>query len=421
MNKKYFTKMLCVIALFGLNFTSIQAQGEVQEKKTYPYKPLKLNLNEDGSAFVRFLTWQQYWVTSDLRDGADGSLNVSIRRSRFAFLSKFSPKFQVFMQWGLNSLTTNNLDGLGNGGDGPQMFLHDAHGEYNFSKALQVGFGLHYWQGLSRMSNQSTINKVTLDATRPFIHWNDIGLTNQFARKLGLYAKGTLGKRFNYRLAISDPRNGGGLQAAPADGTTAAQYGAWTLDGGGKGIYEGYFSYSFWGTEGNALPFYVGSYLGGKKMFNLGAGFYSVPKGSASSGGTGRTDFHNVSHLSVDAFLEYPFGDKGANGMIHAYAAYYNFDFGPQQSNTNVAVRAATGNVFYGQVGYLLPGKKLMPYVSFQNRTYDAPDADGNSLNLGATYFIHGHNMKVSAEYHKITVNDATNQEQFRLQFHFFL
>lgn len=406
--------IFCLVLSLGLSSSNAQEKGT----KEFPYKPMKLNLNEDGSAFVRFLTWQQYWATADTRKESDFELQSSIRRSRFAFLSKFNPKFLIFMQWGLNSLSTANMDALGNGSDGPQMFLHDAWGEYTFSKSFQLGYGLHYWQGLSRMSNLSTINLMTLDATRPFIHWNDIGLSNQFARKLGMYAKGTIGDKFNYRVAFSDPRVGGGLSAIDSAGV--AQYGAWTVEGGGKYIFEGYFSYSFWDTEASTLPFYVGTYLGGKKILNVGAGFYSVPKGSVAIT-NGEADFVNVNHFSLDGFMELPFGEKGADGMLHTYLAYYNFDFGPDQSNTNVAVRAATGNVLYAELGYLFPGKKVMPYISLQNRSYDAANSDGTTMNIGANYFVYGHNLKVTAEYHRITVNEQTNQDQIRIQFHFFM
>lgn len=406
----FFLSFLCIGVAIG---------QEKEEVKTYPYKPLKLNLNEDGSAFVRFLTWQQYWAVSDLKEGADSSPTPSIRRSRFAFLTKFNPKFQMFMQWGLNSLTLDNLDGLGNGGSGPQMFLHDAHVEYKFSKAFTLGYGLHYWQGLSRASNQSTINKFTLDATRPFVHWNDIAQTNQFARKLGLYAKGVLGKKFNYRLALSSPRKNGGLAEVPTDSTGVATYGAWSLPDGGKYIFEGYLSYSFWDTEGNALPFYTGTYLGNKKILNLGLGFYNFGNSSIASETNGALSYYNTNHLSADVFMEYPFGEKGSNGMLSAYVAYYNFDYGPDADNTSV-VRAATGSVIFGEFGYLLPGKKIMPYVSFQSRNYDAA-GEGTTLNVGATYFVSGHNLKITGEYHNITQNDVINQSQIRLQLHFFM
>ena len=413
-------KNLTFVSTLLLVFCFSLMQAQTQEApKSYPYKPIKLNLNEDGTAFIRFLTWQQYWATTDLREDADSSIKPSIRRSRFAFLTKFNPKFQLFMQWGLNSLTTDNLDGLGNGSSAPQMFLHDAHVEYKFNKAITVGYGLHYWQGLSRASSQSTINKFTLDASRPFVHWHDIAQTNQFARKLGLYIKGTLAKRIDYRIALSSPRTGGGLSEMPSDSTGVASFGAWTLPGGGDYIMEGYFSYSFWDTEGNALPFYVGTYLGNKKILNVGAGFYNFGNSSVASNLDGGIEYFNTSHIAADVFMEKPFGEKGDNGMLSAYLAYYNFDFGPN-ANNNAVVRAATGSVIFAEVGYLLPGKKIMPYISYQSRSYDSA-GDGTTLNLGATYFVSGHNLKITGEYHNIIQNDITNQEQLRLQLHFFM
>ncbi|MEL7220969.1 MAG: hypothetical protein AAGJ93_06595 [Bacteroidota bacterium] len=416
MDKPTFTTLLLLLVLSF--YAGLNAQ-EAEEPPKYTYKPIKLNMSEDGSAFIRFLTWQQYWATSDLREGADSGLKPSIRRSRFAFLTKFNPKFLLFMQWGLNSLGTNNLDGLGNGSSAPQMFLHDAWIEYNFSKEFQVGYGLHYWQGLSRASNQSTINKMALDATRPVIHWHDIAQTNQFARKLGIYAKGTLGEKFNYRLALSSPRGGGGMTDLPSDSTGVAKFGAWTLPDGGNSIFEGYLSYSFWDKEGNALPFYVGTYLGNKKILNVGAGFYNFGNSSVASNKDGSIEYFNTTHLAADVFMEYPFGNKGENGMLSTYLAYYNFDFGPDADNT-ATVRAATGSVIFGEVGYLLPGKKIMPYVSFQSRNYDSAGS-GSTLNTGLAYFASGHNLKLNAEYHNITQNDVVNQEQFRIQLHFFM
>lgn len=107
--------------------------------------------------------------------------------------------------------------------------------------------------------------------------------------------------------------------------------------------------------------------------------------------------------------------------MLSAYLAYYNFDFGPDADNTSV-VRAATGSVIFGELGYLLPieNVKLMPYVSFQSRNYDAA-GNGSTLNIGATYFLSGHNLKITGEYHNITQNDVINQRQIRLQLHFFM
>jgi hypothetical protein len=42
----------------------------------------------------------------------------------------------------------------------------------------------------------------------------------------------------------------------------------------------GYVEYQFFDKEANFLPYKVGTYLGTKKMFNIGAGFYTAPKGT---------------------------------------------------------------------------------------------------------------------------------------------
>ena len=53
-----------------------------------------------------------------------------------------------------------------------------------------MGAGLHYWNGVSRLSSQSTLNFMTLDA--PIFNWTNIEATDQFARQFGIYAKGQL-------------------------------------------------------------------------------------------------------------------------------------------------------------------------------------------------------------------------------------
>ena len=78
---------------------------------------------------------------------------------------KFLP-FLILTHWGLNSLgavqydcqskfTTNNQRSL--------LFLYDAWAEFVVPEKLHVGSGLHYWNGISRLSNQSTLNMMTLD------------------------------------------------------------------------------------------------------------------------------------------------------------------------------------------------------------------------------------------------------------------
>ena len=130
--------MVCCL-LLGTTLTA-------QEGIDHSYKPLKLNLNEDGSKYVRFIMWHQIWATTNnLSDNtSDFSVTPSIRRSRFLAFAQISPRFLILTHWGLNGLTPNNLTSLGNNGNAPQLFLHDAWGEFKVADALYSGGGLHY-------------------------------------------------------------------------------------------------------------------------------------------------------------------------------------------------------------------------------------------------------------------------------------
>jgi hypothetical protein len=51
-------------------------------------------------------------------------------------------------------------------GEGLKCFLHDVWAQYSLGKNNAVGGGLHYWNGISRLNNQSTLNLMTLDNKR---------------------------------------------------------------------------------------------------------------------------------------------------------------------------------------------------------------------------------------------------------------
>jgi len=410
------------LMFFGLLSFPLAAQEKAEED--HSYKPLTIKLSEDGKKYVRFIMWHQIWVTSNNMEAEDAklSLSTSIRRSRFLAFAQVSPKFLILTHWGLNSLSAGNLTSLGNNGNGPQLFLHGAWAELQLHKSLYVGGGLHYWKGLTRLSNQSTLNFMTLDQSRPFVAWHSLGITDQFARHLGVYAKGAMGN-FDYRIAINTPlrNNIGADYSLKGSGLTYAGATMPDADGNvtGNAVIEGYFRYNFWDKESTKLPYQVGTYLGKKKVFGIGAGFYAHPNGmyNAATGEHG-----SVTHLAVDAFLDMPMGDGGA---LNAYAAYMNFNYG----ENHVARWAGTGSAIYAQVGYLIKSAKLMPYIGFNTGNYEGLDDPINALDAGLNYFVNGHNAKLTLEYHKIsgdireaaiaTQGDALSQ--IRLQLHVFL
>lgn len=395
--------------------------AQEEQKEDRSYRPLTLQLDDSGHKYIRFIMWHQVWATTNNLAIDDSKLTVtpSIRRSRFLAYAQISPRFLILTHFGLNSLNPNDLSALGNDSNSPQLFLHGAWTEFKVTEELHIGGGLHYWKGLTRLANQSTLNFMTLDQSRPFVHWHSLGITDQFARHLGIYAKGQIGQ-FDYRIAMNSPsRNplGGGMDFGGQSDWTYT--GATTVNNGdtptGNTIVEGYFRYNFWDKESTKLPYQVGTYLGKKKIFGIGAGFFAHPNGMYN---TEERIHGDVMHLAVDAFFDVP----TRSGGINAYASVLHFNYGENY----LSRWAGTGTAFYAHFGHYFTTSKLMPYIAYQIGVYDALDTNPKALDIGMNYFLNGHNAKLTLEYHRISDNPlegGIDQDitQLRLQAHIFL
>jgi hypothetical protein len=410
---------VCLLSFLGV--WSLQAQEGVD----HSYKPLTVKLDETGSKYIRFITWHQVWAQTNNLSVDNAKLQVTplMRRSRFLAYAQVSPRFLILTHFGLNNLTPAGLPALGNqdGDDEAQLFLHDAWTEFKVTRsdALYIGGGLHYWKGLSRLSSASTLNFMTLDQPRPFAHWHSLGITDLFARHLGVYAKGAIGK-MDYRIAVNSPGRNPLAGGASYSGNTLLSYtGVQQPDKAGEPtgntIVEGYVRYNFLDKESIVLPYNVGSYLGSKKIFAVGAGFFAHPNGMYD---ISTAEHSNVFHFAADAFLDYP---TAKGDVIHAYGSFTNFNYG----SNYVSRWAGTGTVLYGQFGYMLKPLKLMPYVAVQSANYQGFPDPILGLDVGLNYFVLGHNAKLTLEYHRLTndTRDAPSGElsQVRLQAHIFL
>ena len=384
----------------------------------HSYKPLVLKLDDSGHKYIRFITWHQVWATSqNLSDeNADFRITPSIRRSRILAFAQVSPRFLILTHFGLNGLTPDNLSSLGNNGNAPQLFLHGAWTEFKVADPLYIGGGLHYWKGMTRLANASTLNFMTLDQSRPFVHWHSLGITDQFARHLGIYAKGNIGN-FDYRIAVNGPGKsplGDGKDYGTA-GSDLTYTGASNLtkDGSvtGNAVYEGYFRYNFFDSESTKLPYAVGTYLGKKKVFGIGAGFFAHPDGMYND----TTGVHgNVAHFAADAFLDLP---TASGGCLNAYASFQQFNYGENY----VSRWAGTGTSLYGHLGFYIPSAKIMPYVAYQTASYEGFEENPSALDIGLNYYILGHNAKLTLEYHSIMNDPRETTSQIRFQAHIFL
>lgn len=409
-----------------------QEEDKKEEKKALAFKPLKFNITEDGSQWLRFILWNQVQLNSNNLDGdGDFGLTPNIRRSRFLALGQIAPKVFTYIHLGVNNVNTNTFGGS-NGSDATQYFLHDAAIEYKFSDALALGGGLHYWNGGARLASWAGLTSLTYDIPNPLLFIPGVNRTDQFARHMGIYAKGKLGK-FDYRLAWNAP----GSTSAIEDVTTASEnnavYGSWRVLDEGKSIFAGNLKYNFIGSEGNLLPYVVGTYLGKKETLSASVGFYShgnsvlnlvsdanpILAGDDAATIESKTELSSVFNYSFDINYDTPLGDNG--GALTAYAAYMGYDYGTNGGTLG----GATGNAIYGHLGYLIPGSKIQPYLAYQDRNWDdlgnsAGQDSGTTTNIGLNYYIAGHNLKLQLEYLVNSFDTGVDQSFIRFQTHIF-
>ncbi len=387
-----------LIGLFIMFFQFMIAQGSPDYSGG-----LKFKFNEDGSKYLRLISWAQVQAnyntddTFDSNGNENSKLNFNLRRARVLMFAQINKDFLILTHFGLNSLTSSTLSPTGKG-DGSQLFFHDVWAQYNVGENHTVGGGLHYFNGISRLNNQSTLNIMTLDNNRQ--SWATIGLSDQFARHLGVFMKGKFNK-LQYRVAVND------ASVSSLDGRTAVAGGDAVYNGrsnlGSKAAgktYAGYFDYHFLDQESNFLPYKVGTYLGEKKVFNIGAGFFLHPEGSVIDTGTAiapNLEGEDVSIFAVDAFYDTPIGEDGS--AITAYAVYQNSNYGKNYLYSAYG----TGSMLYGHVGYVLNGDKLktrfQPYLSYGTHSYDAVDDNRSTLGVGINAYMSGHNSKLTLEY----------------------
>lgn len=454
--------------------------------KSAAYGPgMKINISPDGSKYLRLMLWTQVYArytennTGTLRapnQPKESQVDFGLRRSRMVLIAQLNPRFLVYTHLGINNQNAVS-GGVAPTTDGkkPQFFIHEAVTEYKVNKYLSLGAGLHYFNGISRLTSASTTSILPMDL--PLTNFPIIETSDQFARLLGIYAKGRIGK-FDYRVSMNDAFLTNQASTPLALGTTTAATGTTPAVSTGTGvanynpqntnhIYQGYFSYNFLEPEANLLPYMQGTYLGTKRVFAIGTGFlynkdamYSRTAGSAvnvTSAVTAdpftnvATNKHDMVLLGVDAFYDAPL-DTASRTAITLYGVYYNFNMGPNHVRYvgaenpgygasalrgNAVPQSGTGGVFYGQVGLLLPKNllgpkaRLQPYVAYQHANYEGlKTTDGstkgvNIMDAGVNLLLDGHNAKVTLNYRPrpdfTNVNDVQYRPEISLQTQVFL
>lgn len=432
-------------AIFLLSILASVSWSAVAQGSADYGSGIKLNINPDGTKYVRFITWNQTWFrASQMNPGttvggeaATTNYDIGMRRLRMLAYAQISKRYMVLAHLGINNQTFLNGGGSGSTGTGgygvgkkPQLFFHDFWNEYaiiqptkdNKNSSLSIGAGLNYSLGISRITSASTLNFLTVDS--PIFSWATIENSDQFARQMGIFAKGKLNK-LEYRFALNKPY---ATNLTPTN--SANENNAVAVDNNGKSAFAktGYVEYQFLDIESNLLPYKVGTYLGTKRVFNIGAGFYNQAKGTKSQV-NGTINTHNISLMAVDAFLDMTVGKKEKNMALTVYSGFFNYNFGPNYLRNlgimNVGMADAnfkgadkmmagagnaqpmigTGNIFYTQAGLLLPKNKekpklrVQPFAAYTMKNFEALPTSVSNLDLGANWLIDGHHAKITTQY----------------------
>jgi hypothetical protein len=404
---------------------------------------LKFNINADGSHFFQVTFLNQVWLRYNQNNPGTqlesiskaNTFDLGLRRTRIQMFGQITDKVFIYFQFG-----QNNFNAQYNTGNNRKIasFFHDALCEYKVSKGnqLRLGGGLTIANGLSRFSQPSIGTIMTLDV--PVFAQATVDQTDEFSRKLSLYARGQVGK-FDYRVVLSNPfpisSNGTVLPAISENANFAQRGHHWQQ--------QGYLMYQFFEQEPNATPYMAGTYLGKRKIFNIAVGGIFHKDAMWDKSRTGDTLYQDMKLLAVESFLDMPL-NKEKETAISAYAGYFNTNYGTNYLRYNGIMNVAngttlnatnsitgqgptfgnsvpmfgTGSVIYVQVGYLMAkntlkgGRKLMPYASLTAAKYDRlNNLWSNTVDLGLNYFILGHKSKITLDWQNRPTFKVENAE----------
>lgn len=385
------------------------------------YAPIVFKPNDDTT--LRLIFWNQVWARLIQNNPSsdptvqDVTPDVGIRRARFLAFGRIRDDVLMVFHIGINNQTFLQND-FGSGG--PNFFVHDAWTEFKITASdmfrLDFGGGLIYWNGISRMTNASTLNLLAVDS--PITSWANINGTDQFARQLGLYVKGAVaGGWVDYRIALVKPFVSGLL--SPPEGQEGRN-GRFDNPNDTWGV-SSYFKVQLMDKESNVLPYMVGTYLGKKSVLNIGFGEHYQPGAGSINPENG--DIGDISIWGFDVFADLPFGEAASGGALTAYGLVQLSDYGEgdnlihtgimplaEPANPNVVNGSSNkygllgdGTTIYAQVGYLLPGEmmglQIQPYVTAQFNLWDAYEDVAQVYEVGSNFYLEGHNAKFTLHY----------------------
>lgn len=416
--------MLLTASLLGGAPAFAQVKPDSTAGAAKPVNEIRYNLSADGSKYLKATFLNQVWLrytqnnpgTTVNGDPQKQSADIGLRRTRLQLFGQVTDRVFVYTQFGMNNF---NYLSQNAGNRKLQAFFHDALGEYKVFKdneKLKLGGGLTITSGLSRFTQPSVGTIMTTDV--PVFLQATVDQTDEFARKLSVYARGQVG-RFDYRVAVSDPfpvQTNGQTPPSLNGNATFTTYGHTKQ-------YQGFFLFNFLDKEPHTTPYMAGTYLGDRKVLNLEGGLIYQQDATWRTGNNALPVFDNMALWSVAAFADMPL--QANRYALSAYLGYFNTDYGRGYLRTNGIMATAngstdpsilggggnaypmfgTGQSVYAQLGLRLAPDllgdqgTLMPYASFRSSNYDRLESNVHVYDAGLNWLLNKHQSKLSLNY----------------------
>ena len=330
-----------------------------------------INYGDEG--FVTLGYSVQMWAQArDFTSATDSGSQTDffLRRNRITLSGQYNDYVGFYAQLEAGSDSRA-------GQDNRSVYYRDAYLTLDWTDSMRFIVG-RFKNTFTRENLEACLEPLTLDRGEVISYTPFGGTRDTGAAMWGNLADG----QFQYRVMLSDGRESDN-QVKDSPRVTARAH--WT----------------FWDPEYDYG--YRGTYLGTRKVLTVGAA-YDTQRDVAYSDFGSRAGASDYEAWTADVFMEYP----TTSGTFTASAAYmdYGADDAINGADPDPLLPITTElEGHYAKLGYLLPGKvgmgRLQFFLRHEKLDYglDSGYYDNDWLSVGANYYIHGQQLKLSFEY----------------------
>lgn len=338
---------------------------------------------------INFGFWTQAWYQHVVNEGRDLN-DFMVRRAYFSVKGQAADYLSFFTHIAVDRLGQEGLDNASQG-FGSGLTFRDLWVTLDLDEAFKVQAGRMYVPLTRNYGTTSTKALLTTDLSlmQGGVR-GGIFYTSKVGRDDGVTLWGNpFDGLLQYRFMISE-----GMEGADNPGD--------------KLRFAGRLMLSF--LEPEKEWFNQGTYLGGKKVLSIGAGFDNQSKLTLNN----IAGQHNTT-WTIDGFIDHPLG----GGAITVESAYISIHNSSQAHSLGLLEAGDDASLAYVQAGYFLgktPGTRgLQPYLRYETVSIEQKD-EVSFLSGGANYYLKGHNAKISMDYTVVNKRGASDQDIVTVQ-----